>query len=384
MRVVKVANLESGLVVGRPVIDDSGQILLNRGVVLTETYIRALENKGYEHIYVSEAELEVIIEGDEDLKPATRAKAVQSLRNVFDMIEHQVPNLRDMSFEDLRTVCASEAMQDLLKAGGPFDDIQGVAANILGEVLTRSTLAGLTSIKSMDSKLYNHSVDVCVVALMIARSIGVDEVQLKQLATGCLLHDIGKVFVDRNESAVSQIRQHTLLGFELLRNSPNPDILAPHVALEHHEHQDGSGEPRGLVGSNTVERDRTLPPPVPTLVGEIAAVANVYDALLTGTPEHPPMTPDAVVQAIRSAAGTRLNQGIVAAFIRLVPVYPLGTEIIVRSESYRNYTGIVCGINPGRLDKPNIILFKDNRGQPISPIELDTGEDSEFRIRCKF
>jgi putative nucleotidyltransferase with HDIG domain len=384
MRVVSVSNLVPGLVVGRPVIDDSGQILLNRGVVLSAPYIRALESKGYEHIYVSETELEVIIEGDEDLKPATRARAVQSLRRVFDMIEHQVPNLRDMSFEDLRNVCASDTMRDLLKAGGPFDDIQGVAANILGEILTRSTLAGLTSIKSMDSQLYNHSVDVCVVALMIARAIGLDEPQLKQLATGCLLHDIGKMFVDRNESAVSQIRQHTLLGYELLKNSPNPDILAPHVALEHHEHQDGSGEPRGLVGSNSVERDRTLPPPIPTLVGEITAVANVYDVLLTGSADHPPMTPDAVVQAIRGAGGSHLNQGIVAAFVRLVPVYPLGTEVIVRSETYRNYTGIVCGINPGRLDKPNIILFKDNRGQTTSPIEVDMGEDPEFRIRCKF
>jgi len=384
MRVVSVDNLEPGLIVGRPVVSDNGQVLLNRGVVLNETYIKALRDKGYSTIYVTDTEAQVDVEADDDLDPVTRSRAIGALRKTFEAIQHSVPDLRQRSFEDISKACSSDAMRALMCAGGPFDDMLEVAGDVLSKVLNRSTLAGLTSIKCSDSKLYHHSVDVCVVAIMIARAIGLSSAHLRQLAVGSLLHDIGMVFIDPTTNELTRVRQHTLLGYELLRNGPNPDLLVPHIALEHHERQDGSGEPRGLVGSNTIRRDRSLPPPVPTLLGEIAAVANVYDNLLTGTLSRPPMTPDAVVQTIRAAAGTHMNRMVVSAFVRLVPVYPLGTEVIVSSQTYHNYTGIVCSVNPKHLDKPVIMLFKDNQGRVISPIELDMAQEKGLRVRCKF
>jgi HD-GYP domain-containing protein (c-di-GMP phosphodiesterase class II) len=72
-------------------------------------------------------------------------------------------------------------------------------------------------------------------------------------------------------------------------------------------------------------RNRLSTPPIPTLVGEIAAAANLYDNLLTGSPSRPALTTDLAVQAIYDASGTHLNKEIVTAFIRLVPVFPLGT-----------------------------------------------------------
>ena len=384
MRLVSVENLEPGFIVGRPVVDDTGKMLLNKGIELTADYIRALALKGYTSIYVAEADAGVGIEGDEDLDPVTRSKAILGLREVFEAIEHEVPNLREKSMEDLARICEGEAMRALMSPGGPFDGIQDVVASMLREVLTRSTLAGLASICSADSKLYSHSVDVCVVAVMIARAIGLKDAQLKQLATGCLLHDIGKVFVGQDADEKTLVRRHTLLGYELLKNCPDPDIVVPHVALEHHEWQDGSGEPRGLMGGNAIERDRSLPPPIPTLVGEIAAVANVYDGLLAGSQRRPPMTPDAVVQSISNASGTQLNREIVAAFVRLVPVYPLGTSITVRSGEYRNYTAIVSQVNPARLDRPIITIFRDNKGKTIPAVEMDLAEESGVRIQCKF
>ena len=384
MRVVGVENLTVGLIVGRPVVDESGQILLNKGVPLSPLYIRALADKGYASIYVADTEDGVQIEGDEDLNPATRAKAILTLRKAFDLIEHKVPQLRERSFDDLAKLCASDMMRALMSEGGPFDKIQEAAGNILKEVLTRATLAGLTSIKSVDSKMYSHSIDVCVVAIMVARGVGLDDGQLRQLATGCLLHDIGKLFVDREADALSQVRQHTLLGYELLKNCPNPDILAPHVALEHHERQNGEGEPRGLVGSNTLRRDRSLPPPIPTLVGEIAALANAYDNLQTGSLSQPPMTPDSVVQTISAAAGSHFNREVVTAFLRLVPVYPLGTKVIVRSKAHHNFTGLVSVVNQGKLDKPTITIFRDNEGERIAPIEINMAEDPDVRIRGVF
>lgn len=382
MRLISLNNLEEGMIIGRPVIDDDGRILLNGGKELTSAYIAALKIKGFESIYVADQGAGVIIEGDDDLNVATRAKAIHALRRAYELIEDRVPGLRERSFSDISKAMASEEIRGLMDKGGPFDEIEGAASSIMSEVLNRSTLAGLTSIKSIDSQLYHHSVDVCVVALMIGKEVSLSGAQLKQLALGALLHDIGKIFVNPASDDKTKVREHCLLGYEMLRNSPNPDILAPHVALEHHECQDGTGEPRGLRGSNTIARDRSQPPPIPTLIGEIAAVANVYDNLLTGTASNPALTPDAAIQAMRSISGKRLNRELVNAFVRMAPVFPQGIEVLVRSEKYKGYIGIVTRVNPDKLDRPQIILFRDNQKKLIEPIEIDMRNERDIQVRA--
>jgi len=320
---------------------------------------------------------------DDDLNPVLRAKAMQTMRSVYASLEQELKSVRAQSASDLIEVCSSETIRALMSKSGPLANIDQIISSILDEVLTRSTLSGLTSIKSASEPLHAHSLDVCVVAIMIARSTGMEGVRLRQLATGCLLHDIGKVFVDASLEPITQMRQHTLLGYELLRNSEEPDILAPHVALEHHEHQDGSGEPRGLVSSNTLERNRNLPLPIPTLLGEIAAVANTYDHLLTGSATEAPLPPDQTLANIRDRAGTHFNKAVVQHFLRVTPVYPLGTEVVIISEQNRNWTAIVTGINPTQLDRPVITLVKNAMNKMVEPAVIDLKEKEEVLIRCK-
>lgn len=383
MRVVSIDNLIPGLCVGRPVVDAEGRTLLNSDVILTEEYIRALRAKGFARIYVKDLDVDEEIIPDEDLDCGTRIEARLALRDTMDAIRFELGGVRQESFAAVQKACSSDAIGALMGDRSPMARVRKIVNQILEEILVLSTLAGLTSIKSADSQLYDHSIDVCVVAIMIGQAIGFPYARLKQLATGCLLHDIGKPFMDGSADAVSQVRQHTLLGYEVLKNTDDPDIMAPHVSLEHHERQDGSGEPRGLVGSNTIQRDRTLPPPVPALMGEIAAVADTYDNLLSGWASQPAMSPDATIQALRSMAGPHLNKAVVMSFLRVVPVYPLGTEVLVRSDEYRNFTGLVSRVNPNALDRPVIILIRDNHGEPISSIELDLTAHPDIEVRCK-
>ncbi len=383
MRVVRVGDLKPGAVVGRALMDDKGQILLQRGVALTAEYIQALRGRGYTKLFVADPDPGVEVEPEEDLSPATRAKAMNALKTSFEEIERDLGTLRRQSYEHLLKACNSDHARVLVSEKGPLAAIQSVIDSVLNEILTQSTLAGLTSIKSADAELYEHSIDVCVVGVMIGRACGLDNARVRQLATGCLLHDIGMMFVDPAADRVTQIKQHTRLGYELLKNNEDPDIMAPHVAYEHHERQDGRGLPRGTVGSNTLQRNRSLSPPIPTLIGEIAAVADIYDMLLSGAGSHPAMTPDTALQAIHKAAGAHLNRAVVEALMRVVPVYPLGMEVIVRSEQLHNYSGIVTAVNPDKLDRPRITLVRNNAGRAIEPTEIDLMEKPEMHIRCR-
>ncbi|MDX9974427.1 MAG: HD domain-containing phosphohydrolase, partial [FCB group bacterium] len=199
-----------------------------------------------------------------------------------------------------------------------------------------------------------------------------------------LLHDIGEVFLEADDTDERRrIRHHTMLGYELLKNCTTEDILAPHVALEHHEHQDGTGLPRGTHSSNAIERDRNMPPPIPTLIGEIAAVADHYDRLLHGNGVTEAVPADEALDTIRKLSGTVLNKAIVGSFLRCVPVYPVGCEIIVRSADHLNYTGVVEEVHPGELDRPIIILTRDNRQRLIEPVTIVLKEDKDTEIQCR-
>ena len=104
-----------------------------------------------------------------------------------------------------------------------------------------------------------------------------------------------------------RVRRHTQLGFEMLRHTGRADILAPRIALEHHEHQDGTGLPRGLEGSNAIARKRSAMSPVPTLIGEIAAIANRrfierrYEDIYSG--EDPPYQDPPVLPSPQTSGG---------------------------------------------------------------------------------
>ncbi|MCC6489720.1 MAG: HD domain-containing protein [Candidatus Hydrogenedentes bacterium] len=383
MRVVKVDSLQPGFVVGKALLDDSGQTLLHVGVVLSPKYIEALKEKGYTHLYIDEADAEVKVAPEEELSPIVRARAMNAMREVFESLEKELTTVRTSTVDEIKSVCASDAIKDLMGENGPLKSVLACVDSILNEVLTRSTLAGLTSLKSDSSGLYAHAIDVCVIAIMIGQYIGLSSTRMRQLATGCLLHDVGKVFLDKATGERDSIRLHTVLGYELLKNNDDSDILAPHVALQHHEHQDGTGQPRGLMGSNTIERNRNLPPPVPTLIGEIAAVANCYDNLLSGKYDPEPLTPDRALGRIRFWAGTRLNREIVSAFLRVVPVFPVGLDVFVEGGVFDKCLAIVTEVNPQALDKPRVAIYRDSSGRLIEPFEFDLSAVEDVTLRCK-
>lgn len=381
MRIVSVDSLQTGDVLARTLVDEHGQVLLQRGVRLTDRYIGTLRAKGYSRLFIADADDDPGVMPDDELTDATRSKAVKALNEAFSTIEKEVGTLRSSSARELREVFDSKGIRDLLGPDGPVAQIYVLLDSIMNEVLDHPTLAGMTSLKSADGALYQHCLDVCIVGIFIAKALRQPDKRIKQYAAGALLHDIGRIFLPAGLSREAQLKQHTLLGFELLRRGEQPDILAPHVAYEHHEHQDGTGFPRGLKGSNKVERDRGAQGPVPTLIGEIAAVANSYDHLLSGSDGGEALTPEQALRTLHAGAGKRFNAAVVKALVRVTPIYPLGFNVVVTEGPPKNCTGQVVRIHPNDMSRPIIALYRDASGKPMAPMRIDLRENNKIKIR---
>ncbi|MDE3077032.1 MAG: hypothetical protein KGJ86_16575, partial [Chloroflexota bacterium] len=107
------------------------------------------------------------------------------------------------------------------------------------------------------------------------------------------------------------------------------------------------------------------------LIGEIAAVADVYDALTSDRPYRKGLPPDEVAGIIASMAGTHLNAEIVQHFLMVLEVFPVGLNVRVIDGRYKGYRGGVVESKAWRMDRPTIRLLTDANFNRMSPVEVD-------------
>jgi len=164
-----------------------------------------------------------------------------------------------------------------------------------------------------DAETEGHSRRVTAYSIALAEAIGLDPEQLRTLARGAFLHDIGKIAtpdsillkpgkLDAEEIAI--MREHCARGYEMVRKIP---FLreASEIVYAHQETFDGSGYPRGL-------RDAAIP-----LGARIFAIADTLDAMTSDRPYRKGLTFAQARAEIIRCTGTQFDPHIVEVFLRL-------------------------------------------------------------------
>lgn len=175
-----------------------------------------------------------------------------------------------------------------------------------------------------DGQTAGHSERVSRYCLRIARELGFAEEQLKQLARGAYLHDIGKIGIPdgillkkgtltAEEAHVMQ--SHVRIGCELVRRVA---FLAPaaELILNHQERWDGQGYPQGLRGQE-----------IP-LAARVFAVADTLDAMTSERPYRPAVSFAAARAEIARQSGLQFDPEAVRVFLSI----PLGEWEQIRDE----------------------------------------------------
>jgi response regulator RpfG family c-di-GMP phosphodiesterase len=150
----------------------------------------------------------------------------------------------------------------------------------------------------------------------VGLAMGMTPSEAETLRNASLLHDVGKIGVpdavllqpgDLSSEDRQLMRRHTTVGAALLAGSQAPIMqMAEQIALTHHEHWDGTGYPRGLVGEE-----------IP-LEGRICAVCDVFDALLSDRPYKEPWRVDDALAELRRARASHFDPAVVDAFMSIV------------------------------------------------------------------
>jgi HD-GYP domain-containing protein (c-di-GMP phosphodiesterase class II) len=383
MILMALEGVRPGMVLGMAIQNREGHTLLGPGMVLTPQYINRLRELGYWAAWIDDEDTRDI-SYEQAISSATRLATARAVSETFNMTALEVRNLKLASVTKVREVLQDRRFQDNFQQAPAVERLVHRVELLVGEVLDRSVLTGLGAIKSYNSYAFDHCLDVTVTATMIGRLAGYDTDTLKKLAVGCMLHDIGHVFLDPvfdretplTEDEQQRLREHTSLGYLFLRDNLRLGVLASHVAYQHHEWQDGSGYPRGLTGTNRVTHGPEVHVPGRiNPVGEIAAIANFHDTASSNRPYRRALPPDQVWHLIRRLAGVRFNRELVDLFLRVLPPYPVGSQVVVTSGRWRSFSGVVASVPRAALDKPVIRVLGDDKGDRIDPFEIDLAKE---------
>ena len=381
--------LQPGMVLAKSIIDEHGSVLLRAGVSLTPEYIANLRRRGFPSAYVCDGDTDDIVIED-IISDEVRQKAHSTLVQVVDFTKKVANEFIRLGKDGTLTGTEDAGLGDALRSSQEFEQLEQAVTSIIEELMNVETLTGVAQIRSHDDTTFSHSIEVTVTALMIGKRLYLSRRDLEWLGTGCMLHDIGKVFIKpavlKKQSPLTpeeaaRLREHPKLGYELLR-ARNPDsVMVNHVALQHHERQDGRGYPRGLQGTNSIRRSPADQRNI-LLIAEIAAVADTYDLLSVERPGRPALRPQQIAATMHRLAGPILNRQIVQHFLSLLPIFPVGIDIVVTTGRYKGYKGIVAQSNRRDPERPVIRLLFNPQGDRVVPIELNLAQDHNTAVEA--
>lgn len=404
MRLVGIDELAPGMKVARTVRYEFGGVMLRAGFVMDTGTIRRLREFGFSNFFVHDPDTEDVDIYDY-MDERSRQDVTAHIQKLFGHIKGEVTRvfkpaeLKNIPLEEFKYKFVKGRFRKILDEANIrstfLQFVELIVQNLLSD---REISMCVGAIKSANSYIYDHSFEVAVHAAVTARRLGFTTREVKEIVLGSLLHDIGFLFIPDDimqkqepltEKEQEILRQHTTYGYYLLRDREDIPLLTAHVAYQHHERQDGLGYPRGLRGTNRVISKMEA---IRLESGDdgagmihrysnIVAVPNFYDELISPRPYRKAIPPDEAVEAVKLASGTVLNEEVVEAFLSYLPVYPLGTRIVIVKGKYAGWKGVVVKVEPQRLDKPIVRLLHDKRKKLRKPIDIDLDDDN-FKIKA--
>lgn len=327
MRYLPITQLKEKMVLGEELYDNHGHMLLSKHTELSKENIAFLSFMGIEGVYIDdefseEAKIEEIV------RPEVKRSALLILKKVFFNTEN------GMHDED-QEMLAKEVDQ------------------VVREVISnRDVMFNVMNVKRYDDLTFYHSVNVAILAGVIGAKMKMTHQEVTDLVTAGFLHDIGKVFIDRDilmaprkltyEERV-RMMDHPRLGYEFLKEEYNFNDNVLNAVYEHHEFYDGSGYPRRLKG------DEIAP------VARILKAADVYDAMTGRRTYHEPYLPSDVLEYIMGRNGMEFDPNVTRILATEFCIYPAGCEVQLSD----GRKAIVLANHKGFVNRPLVKVLKD-------------------------
>lgn len=327
IRRVKIHSISSNMILAQDVVDKYGRVLIASGASLKQETVFLLKKHDIDSVWVSSStkDNQEIDMTSSLVNWETRLKLMSNVKNAFSD-----PN---------------KFLEQVKVLHRHVEDI------VLDLSSRKDVLLYLDDIASSNDYLFMHSVNVGLFSIVIGIIMELSPEELCILGMGGLLHDLGKTCIskdllDKQEQLSIQefnaIKEHSLLGYNLLRLESNIDHRISLIALQHHERVNGSGYPWRISG------DRIHP------LAKIVAVADVYDALTTDRVYRSRLSSIDAITIMMEGIDTQFDSAVMNAFRQVSVPYPIGNTVTLSN----GLRGKIIRLNSANLIRPLVLTSK--------------------------
>lgn len=328
MRIVKLDELYSGMILGRDV-NYKDMLLFPQYTVLTDAKINELKSlisccEIDDTLWVLDlAELKPVILRESYITHHYIDFVISLMRQVFSAI--LTP---DVDFNKLSLMIRSSLLND------------------------RQLLYEALMLRNSHCYTFEHSLNVALYSLVIGLQMKLSTDELQDLLIGSLLHDIGKINISNNilnkssgltSSEFHAIKQHPNYGVDLTDGIDCVSERVSHIIQQHHEKLDGKGYPYGLSDNRIDE------------LSKIVTVSDIFDAVISSRSYHDRRPIKAGIDIIESdAANDKIDKDDVAILVSQLVTLPVNSIVLLSNEK----TGVV--VEDCRDMSPKVLIYDSN------------------------
>lgn len=409
MRLVTVEDLKEGDVLANDVLLEDYTVVLGKGTVIKEPYIEKLREIGIFTVYIEEndgnpiqeaapevrakqpkEEVKQQVKQPESAKPSEAAKEAakpqakqpepakpsvvpkaaakpqakqpeeikkSETKRTPKISMEKITILRDDVEEQIRNKIKDILELHVYQRTEGLQKIAETAQNIISDIIEEDeVIEKVYDVKERSADIYEHSLQVCTIATLIALKLGLTQKQVYDISVSSLIHDLGlRYLVVRYENQdinllpardQEEYKKHPIYGYTAIKNETWLSENSKEIVLNHHERKDGSGYP---LGTDLISR-----------MTQIVGVCDEFDELICGVGKARVRVHEAI-NNIRNYSGIWFDSDIVDAFLQLIAVYPVGSRV----KTNQGELGIVMRQNAHFPERPIIRIIKDQYGQDI-------------------
>ena len=461
MKEIDLSSIGVGMVSEHACFSEKGELLISKGVVVTQHHLAALQRRGIAKVYASIesddeverllsadirsisdleidevpapspgvpgskkppvpasvadlesgwtdrpmalefAEFKDIKRGEEGLAQLARSKPAIELD---DKIRNQqtadrpvgVPIERRMSqvkveertpeYKEHVGVLYYDALLQVKEMLGAIADgarIEGTQVSTIVErfvrifVTDRNILLNISATRHKDDYLYHHSLNVCLLSINIAASMGYSERQVIEIGMGALLHDVGMLMLPDGlrfyQGTLTpehrfEVNKHPTLGLHLIERLLRMPDSVKFVTYQVHERDNGTGYPKGRKGRLLHRYAR------------IVQVADVFEALSSPRSYRGAQIPyESMAGLVMMSRKGLLDPETVKGFLSCSSLFPVGS--LVELSDHR--VAKVIQSHRTSFGKPVVSVLTDWKGDllPRDGIyQLDLYDDKTAQV----
>lgn len=367
MRRISAKYAKPTMLLGRPLYDAFGRLLLKEGTRLSAPQVANLEELGVGELFIMDKRVDDVTAWPL-ITPELEGTLAASLKKVLQK------TLSIISSGRAQMLDLSEIRQ------GVFEMVQQLFPVAMGEPV----IVGCHSMKDYD---YVHPVKVASLSLLIGKAAGLGQTELINLGIAALLQNIGYAALPQGimdkegpltESEVQMVQKHSAYGSEIVKRYGQAAQETSLIIQQHHERWNGSGYPVGIAARNICHGARILAitDSVVSLVSKRPhrgcilprEAQDFVNAFAGDMGDADFLRPHQATEFIVAYSGELFDPELVKIFTKQLPTYPSGIMVKLNTGE----VGIVSNANCGYFARPKVRICYDSELREIDkPLDIN-------------